>query len=212
MRTLVCFLLVLLAAASRTAAQPAIAPASDVILRSDGAEIAGRVVAITPVSVRYLPPASADTLRLAAAEVFMVRYANGTREVLHPAMAATSAAHNAAPDLLPGLDDAERTALGRRDARRNYRSSGPFWGALGGSFYGGPVFGLIAPVVIAPHAIAPQHLGAPQPELLPDHAYGNAYGQEAQRLKRNRTWAGYATGSALSMALLYVLLANSPSF
>ena len=57
---------------------------TDVILRTDGSEIPGRMLAISPLELRYLPPTGADTLRLTTTEVFLVRCANGTRELLHP--------------------------------------------------------------------------------------------------------------------------------
>ena len=187
-------LLILLMAAGRHAVGQS--ATTDVILRTDGSEVPGRVVVITPVCVRYLPPASADTLRLVAADVFMVRYANGTREVLHPA------APNAAPDLLPGLSETERRALGRRDANHRYRSSGPFWGSLAASFGTGPLLGLLAPALIAGRPVADNRLGAPRPILLTEPTYGMAYHKEAQRLKRSRAWAGYAVGTGILLVLL----------
>ncbi len=202
MKAFVCLLLVLLAAASHAAAQPT--TTTDIILRTDGTEISGRVVIITSVQVRYLPPASADTLRLAAADVFLVRYANGTREVLHPVAStvALNAARTPAPDLLPGLSDLERTALGRRDARRSYRSGGPFWGSFAASLGAGPLLGIIAPACIAPRPVADYNLRAPQPVLLTDFAYGGAYRQEARRLKRGRAWAGYSVGLGVLVMLV----------
>ena len=194
------FLLVLLLMAGRrAAAQPA---GPDVIFRTDGAEIAGRVVVLTPVCLRYLPPASADTLRLAVADVFMVRYANGTRELLHPVPPAAAPGPAAAPDLLPGLGTAARQALGRRDAGRNYRNNGPFWGALGAGLGTGPLLGLMAPAIMAPYPVADVRLGAPRPALLAEPAYGPAYRQQAQHLKRRRTWAGYGVGVGLLVLLL----------
>ena len=191
-------LLILLMAAGRHAVGQS--ATTDVILRTDGSEVPGRVVVITPVCVRYLPPASADTLRLVAAGVFMVRYANGTREVLHPA--APNATPNAAPDLLPGLSETERRALGRRDANHSYRSGGPFWGSLAASFGTGPLLGILAPALIAGRPVADNRLGAPRPILLTEPTYGMAYHKEAQRLKRSRAWAGYAVGAGVLLVLL----------
>ena len=215
MKSLLLMLLALLPVASHAQAPPVAAttPTADVILRTDGTEIVGRVVVITPGQVRYLPPASADTLRLPAADVFLVRYANGTREVLHPVVVPpANPAGPAPPDLLPGLSETQRRSLGRTDARRCYTSQAPFWGSLGATLYGGPLLGVIAPATIAPHAVKPQNLKAPHPALLDDPTYGTAYRQEAQHRKRGRAWGGYAVGSVLVTSLLYIALANSPSF
>ena len=125
-------LLLLVAGTKPTQAQTA---PTDVILRTDGTEVPGRVLSITPLELRYLPPAGADTLRLAAADVFLVRYANGTRELLHPAV---STSQPDAYDLLPGLSDTQRRAQGSRDVARCYTDHGPFWASLGSTLYAGP--------------------------------------------------------------------------
>ncbi|WP_201985829.1 hypothetical protein [Hymenobacter rubidus] len=189
-------LLLLLAWASQSWAQ---APATDVMLRTDGNEVVGRVVAITPLQVRYLPPAGADTLHLAATDVFLIRYANGTREVLHSAAPAKTS-----------LSDAQWRALARRDAGRNYTDHGAFWGSLGATLYGGPLLGLVAPAVIAPHAIATHNLRTPHPELLAEPAYNQAYRKEAQHHKRGRAWAGYGVGTLAWVVLMGALASSGP--
>ena len=182
------------------------APAADIILRSDGNEVVGRVVAITPLVVRYLPPASAETLRLASADVFLIRYANGTREVLHSATAPATA--SGPMDLLPGLSEPQRRALGQRNAASNYTDQSAFWVSLGATLYAGPTCGVIAPAVIAPHAVSDRNLRAPKPALLADPAYGNAYRQEAQHHKRSRAWAGYGVGVGVWVLLIGALVSN----
>ncbi|MGY3091223.1 hypothetical protein ACVWYF_004289 [Hymenobacter sp. UYAg731] len=179
---------------------------TDVILRTDGREVPGRVLTISPLTLRYLPPTGADTLQLATADVFLVRYANGTREVLHPA---ASTEQPPAPDLLPDLSEAQRRTKGRQDAARSYTSSGPFWGSLGATLYGGPLLGVVAPVSIAPHPIVAANLRAPHPELLADPAYGPAYRAEAQRRKRDRAWGGYVTGVGVWVVVLGSIIAAS---
>ena len=196
-------LLLLLTGVGQARAQ--VAGTSDVILRTDGREVPGRVLTISPLTLSYLPPAGADTLRLATADVFLVRYANGTREVLHPA---ASTEKPPVSDLLPGLSDAQRRTKGRQDAARNYASSGPFWGSLGATLYGGPLLGMVAPAIIAPHAIAPANLKTPYPALLADPAYGPAYRAEAQHRKRGRAWGGYGVGVGVWVVLIGSLVAG----
>ena len=182
----------------------------DTILRTDGTEVAGRVLSITPLELRYLPVVSPDTLRLAVADVFLVRYANGTRELLHPVAAPvpTDPAPALAPDLLPGLTDAQRRAQGHRDAGRYYNDHGAFWATLGSTLYAGPLLGVVAPAVIAPHAVSTNNLQAPHPELLADPAYGHAYRQQAQRTKRGRAWGGYGLGVGVWVVLIAALVSG----
>ena len=197
-------LLLLLASAGRAGAQSA--ASTDVILRTDGTELPGRVVTITPLELRYLPPASADTVRLASADVFLVRYANGTREVMRPQGPAPAPA----PGPLAGLSEAQRRTLAQRDADHGYTGRSPFWGTFAASVYGGPLLGWIAPVVIAPKPVAARNLGAPHPELLADPVYNQAYHHEVQRRKRHQTWAGYGTGMAVWVLLIGALAASNP--
>lgn len=180
----------------------------DTILRTDGTEVTGRVLSITPLELRYLPAVSPDTLHLAVADVFLVRYANGTHELLHPMATFAPTDPALTPDLLPGLTDAQRRAQGHRDADQYYNSHGPFWATLGSTLYAGPLLGLVAPAVIAPHAVSTNNLRAPHPELLADPAYDYAYRQQAQRTKRNRAWGGYGLGVGLWIVLIAALVSG----
>ncbi|MGI4869978.1 MAG: hypothetical protein ACRYFX_02235 [Janthinobacterium lividum] len=80
------------------AQQPATPAASDVLLLSNGQELSGQVLTIGPTELAYRPAPVAgaaplpDTVRLPVASVFMVRYANGTREVLAQLQPAAPAA------------------------------------------------------------------------------------------------------------------------
>lgn len=205
-------LLLLLAGAAR--AQNALPPAAptDVIVRLDGQEVPGRVLLITPSVLRYLPappagapiPTPPDTLQLPVAAVFLVRYANGTREVLtRPGPVA------AAPQLgdgqLAALSGPERQRLGRADAARFYRGRNVFWGAAGATLYLGPLFGLGSTAGIAGHAVAPYNLRAPVPALLQDPDYSFGYRDQAHHIKRGKAWAGYGAGVGLQVVLIGVL-------
>ena len=208
MRTLLLCLLIGLGAMLPTRAWAQASPGPDTILRLDGQEVQGRVVVLTPTVLRYLPaaPAPPDTLALPVAEVFLVRYANGTREVLHPAVAAGGPA-----DLLPGLDAGQRVGLGRRDALAHYTDHGPYWGTLGATLYAGPVFGIIAPAVVSGAAVKARNFQAPAPALLADPNYLRGYQDQANRSKRQRTWGGYGTGVGVWVVVLAVVAASLSS-
>lgn len=198
-------LLMMLGALLPARARAQAAPGSDTILRLDGQEIQGRVVVLTPTVLRYLPaaPAPPDTLALPVAEVFLVRYANGTKEVLHPEMAAGGSA-----DLLPGLDARQRDSLGRRDAAAHYNQHGPYWGTFGTTLYAGPVFGLVPAAIVSSIDVKARNFQSPQPALLADANYQRGYQQQANRTKRQRTWSGYGTGVGVWVVLIAALVAS----
>lgn len=192
----------------RPARAQAPADSLDTILRRDGKQVRGRVLARTPTVLRYLPaaPAAPDTLALPAAEVFLVRYANGTKEVLRPAPA------EAAADPLLGLAAADRQNLGRRDAAAHYRNPGVFWGSAGAAFGASPIYGVAAPIVLSIKPVKPGNFQAPNPALLNDPSYQRGYQQQANRTKRQRAWAGYATGTGawvVALAAVFVAFAST---
>lgn len=222
MRTPSVLLLVLVLIAARGQAQPtpaAPAPATDVIVRTNGDELPARVLRITPRLVRYLPlppapdslgqpPAAAppDTLELAATDVFMVRFANGSREVLRPAPAASGTR-------LTGLSAAQRTELGRQDSRKYYRpDKGVYWGTMGATVMGWGYGGIAAGSVMALSAPPRRNLNAPQPELLDDPAYYNGYRRQAQSRKLGKAAAGFGTGIGVGIALALFLLSHTHHF
>ena len=199
-------------AAAQAPAQPPAPPAAaDVLLLTTGQELRGRVLTITPTELTYLPaaPTPPDTLRLPVASVFLVRYANGTRELLAALTPpAPDAAADPTPPALRGLSDAQRWHLGQQDARRCYRASGPYWGALGSTLYLGPLLGLAPTIGISSQWVRVPNLKAPAPALLRDADYALGYRQQANRTKRRRTWGGYGVGTALYVVLIGALLAS----
>jgi len=191
------------------AQQPATPAATDVLLLTTGQEVSGRVLTITPTELTYLPaaPTPSDTLRLPTSSVFLVRYANGTREVLTaPAPVAND---DPTPPALRGLSTPQRQQLGQRDALRYYRASGPYWGALGSTLYLGPLLGLAPTAVISSQWVRDHNLKAPTPALLQDASYAQGYRQQANRTKHRRAWSGYGVATAVYVVLIAALVAGA---
>ncbi|RSK46353.1 hypothetical protein [Hymenobacter perfusus] len=176
------------------------AAAQDVILQTNGEERTGKVLAITPELVTYVTP-TADTLRLAAIQVFLIRYANGTKEVLnHPAAAPT-----AAP--APGLTKEAAYAQGRRDARTHFRASGVFWGTYAATVvtgYGGVATGL-AVSLVQPN---PRNFIVPDADLLKNPDYVQGYRRQAQNKKIGSAAGGFGAGVGTIVVLAAVLIAS----
>ena len=192
-------------------AAPALAQ-TDTILRTNGEEVRGRVLTISPVELSYLPSAGPvgqalllDTLRLPVASVFLVRYANGTRDLLQPL---APAAASAAPENGPFRDQTayQRLQRGKADALTQYRGDS-FGGALGATILLGPLVGIAPTVAIGSTPVKPHNLNAAAPALLLDPSYAAGYRQEAGRLKRRRAWAGYGTGVGIYALLIGIAVA-----
>ncbi len=172
---------------------------ADTILRLDGEEVRGRVVTLDPVRLRYVPalPAAPDTLALPVAEVFLVRYANGTRELLHPAAPGPAGA----PDVLPGLTAGQRVAAGTADAARYYVPHGTLMG-LTAITLANPILGLIGAAGVANKPLRPDRWRAPTPALLADPNYAAGYGRQAHDMKRRKAWGGFALGLGALLSLV----------
>lgn len=170
------------------------AAAQDVILQTNGEELAGKVLAITPEFVTYVGPA-ADTVRLAAAQIFLIRYANGTKEVLTRPTAAPA----------PGLSREAAYAQGRRDARTYFRAPGPFWGTYAATVatgYGGIATGLAVSIVKPkPHSFT-----VPEAELLKNPDYVRGYQRQAQNKRIGSAVGGFGAGLGTLTAIALVLL------
>ena len=180
------------------------AAAQDVILQTNGEERTGKVLAITPELVTYVTP-TADTLRLAAIQVFLIRYANGTKEVLnHPAPTPT-----AAP--VPGLTKEAAYAQGRRDARTHFRAPGAFWGTyaatLATSGYGG-LGGVATGLAVGMTEPKPRNFIVPDTELLKNPEYVKGYQRQAQNKKLGSAAGGFGAGIGTMVVVVAVLLST----
>jgi hypothetical protein len=187
--------------------------AQDVIVRTNGAEVKARVLAVTPTAVSYVPttePLSTDTLHLAPAEVSVVRYANGTKLLV-----AGPAAPAPAPAPRVGLNRTaqEMTNQGRMDARQYYKAPGVFWGTAGAtlvtiSAYGAG--GIAAGAAFAATPPKPHNMVVPEQALLTDPNYVSGYQKQAQRQKLSKAAAGFGvglvTGAVVAVALFAALL------
>lgn len=179
---------------------PALSQAQDVILRTSGEELPAKVVRITPDQVVYMT--GTDTLQMPAAEVFLIRYANGTKEVL-----TKSAAVATEPTMTP--QQAEQ--LGRTDARQLFKAKGAFWGTCGATFLTMSAYGLGGVATGAAIAATPpkaKNIIPSRPELLQNPDYVRGYLKQAQNKKLGKAAAGFGVGAgaALVTATVAVLI------
>ncbi|MBO0358387.1 hypothetical protein J0X19_10560 [Hymenobacter sp. BT186] len=178
--------------------------AQDVILYTNGEERPGKVLGITPDSVTYLTTEAgrSDTVRLATSSVFLIRYANGTKELLtKPATAPTE----------QPMSKEEAYAQGRLDARKYYRAPGAFWGTYSATVltgYGGPIVG----VAVAASKPRPRNFVVPDAKRLQDPNYTAGYQRQAQRKKIGSAAGGFGAGVgtlAVVAAVMVAILVNT---
>ena len=98
---------------------------------------------------------------------------------------------------------------GRVDADTYYRGfSGAKTGTLLIAGIISPLGGLIPAIICSSTSPSEYNLNAPNSELMREPDYHNAYKAEAFRIKKRKTWGGWAIGSAIAI-VAYVIVSGS---
>jgi hypothetical protein len=185
-------------------------------VRTNGDEVKARVLLVSPAEVTYIPsvePLSTDTLRIAASEVFMIQYANGTKALVHNPAAPDSGLERTAADL---------TNQGRMDAQKYFKAPGSLFVTatataasliLFGPTTLGALGGIATGAAIAASPVQDQNYIVPDKELLNNPNYLIGYDKQAQRKKIGKATAGFGVGFVSGAAIwLAIALANTNHF
>ncbi|WP_299818339.1 hypothetical protein [uncultured Pontibacter sp.] len=195
MKKCILLLLLLLAALQTTFAQ-------DRIVKLNGDELMARVLEIKLQEIVYQHP---DSLHgalhtLPKADVFMIHFANGTKEVFTQNLpeSQTSSSNYLNPD--------QMYQLGSDDARRLYKGTGAMWGSAGCALFF--PYGLAGSAAIG--LTKPKAYRNPVSNInyLTDPHYVKGYEQQAHRKKAGKVAAGAGIGLAAITAVVVVVLAS----
>ena len=170
--------------------------AQDVIVKINGEELQARVLEITTTDVMYLSADTTDTLnyRIAKTEVFMIRFANGTKEVFQENLPGTVAATATI------VDPALMYEQGRQDARLHYNGTGAMLGSAASVFVAGPV----GPIIIGAVKPRAKNNNMLQPDLAQNPDYKRGYEKQAHNRKIGKAALGFGIGTGAS--IMYLLL------
>ncbi|HEX8349001.1 MAG TPA: hypothetical protein VF598_03500, partial [Hymenobacter sp.] len=173
--------------------------AQDVILQTNGEEVKGKVVLITPERVGYIGEGTglSDTLQLAHSAVFLIRYANGTKEVLN---------NPASAPAVPALSQEEAYSRGRLDARKYFKPKGAFWGTYAATVAGVGYGGLITGVAIGATKPKAHNFVVPEAALLQDPNYVAGYRRQAQNKKIGSAAGGFGAGLGTFLVLQVIVV------
>jgi hypothetical protein len=177
--------------------------AQDKIVKVTGEEIPARVLEITLLEILYQHPDSLQgvTWRIPKAEVFMVKFENGTREVFeqHLADSLGSVAQGLTPDQL--------YALGKEDARLYYKGNGAMWGSAASTMVMFPI-GLAGSIAIGatPPKVKPDRVS--DVSLLAEQDYLLGYKEQAHRKKKGKALAGVGIGVVAQIGLIILIVSN----
>ncbi|QCR21271.1 hypothetical protein [Pontibacter sp. SGAir0037] len=175
--------------------------AQDTIFKQNGDEVIGRVLEITLSEVIYQHPDSAEGRKWAIPkqEVFMIRFANGTKEVLEQLNLSSEAV------AAPTLTAEQLYLLGREDALKYYTGSNAFWGSFAFSLLLFP-YGYIgsAAIALTPPKIKTHSI--PDLNLLAEPSYKTGYQEQAFKQKKRKAVAGAGAGTAVIVGTVIIIL------
>lgn len=176
--------------------------AQDTIIKKTGEEIPSRVLEITLHEVLYQHPDSLQgiTWRLPKAEVFMVKFENGTKEVFEQQ-----------PDSLSGIAQSmtadELYALGVADAKQYYKGNGAMWGSAASTMVMFPL-GLAGSLVIGATPPKVKSTLVSDVRLLEEQDYLKGYKEQAARKKRGKALAGVGIGAGIQLGLIILIVST----
>lgn len=180
-------------------------PAQDRIVKLSGEEISARVLEITLHEIVYQHPDSLHglTWRIPKAEVFMVRFENGTKEVFEQQLADSLVSE------AQGLTPEQLYALGKEDAALYYKGNGAMWGSAASSMVMFPI-GLAGSIAIGatPPKIKPDRVS--DVNLLAQQDYLKGYKEQAHRKKKGKALAGVGIGAGIQLGLIILILTTMP--
>lgn len=176
--------------------------AQDKIVKTNGEELAAHVLEITLQEVIYRHPDSAQTgvfRQLPKAEVFMVQFANGTKEVFSENLPAATTA-------VAALSPEQMYNLGRQDAIKYYKGNGAMWGSAASTVLF--PYGLAGPLIIGLVPPKAPKNGVSDHSYLSDPVYVKGYETQARKKKTGKVLAGTGIGLSVVLVSVMVLLAS----
>ncbi len=199
--------------------------AQDRILTRAGDVIYGKVLEVTSVNIKYLRLADStikdtvtlakDTLGIAVADVFLIRYRNGSKTVFElPASSppVISQQQNKYSADASNNENYEMLLAGERDAAEYYKPTGVFLASAVSGFIGGLTFYTFPTNIVtaAPPAIfavtppSKSNLNIPDTEAFQNTYYRRGYIEKAESKKRLNAAAGYGAGLVTGLGTLLV--------
>lgn len=156
----------------------------DLITKVTGEEISANVIEVGETEIQFKKFNNPDgpTYIMNRDDILMIRYENGTKDVINEIAEATQS-------ILVETTDGEKLYLrGSADALRYYRGYKP---AATGTLVSGLVFlpaGLVPAIITSAVPPKEENLNYPSIELMQNVDYYNGYTQRARSMKQAKVW------------------------
>ena len=185
----------------------------DIITQKSGEDIKTKIMEVTQTEVKYkkYDNLTGPTFTMAKADILMVRYENGTKDIFNVEPKASSNTSNSSNSSnatsTQNTDDLH--AKGQIDATRYYTGyKGAGTGTLIASLVS-PLIGLVPAIACSSSQPKDENLMYPSSELMKQPDYNNGYTTKAKKIKSGKVWMNWGIGFGVNLALVLILLSGS---
>ena len=170
----------------------------DLITKRNSEDIQAKVIEVTTTEIKYkkFDNQNGPTFTLLKSDVLMIRYENGSKDIINESQN-TSSTNSSSSDM---------ALKGKQDAITNYRGkkSGAGWTAAT-TIVLSPLFGLIPAVACASSEPSDNNLNYKEPELMKNNTYNQAYTKQAHKTKKKKVWTNFGIASGAWILLILLL-------
>ena len=174
--------------------------AQDIIILKDGKEISSKILEVNVGDIKYKKADNLDgpTYTVIKSEVFILKYANGTKDVVAQdsnTQSSESQSSTAEDMYFKGMMDGERF----------YRDRGAGTGTLITTLTAGGIIGLIPAIICSSTKPKDRSLRIPNPSLGMNTSYYNGYVHAAKKKKIGRVWMNWGIGCVINVGAFFII-------
>lgn len=175
----------------------------DIITKKNGDEIKAKVTEITGTEVKYkkFEYQSGPTYTVSKSEIFMVKYENGSKDILNEVSASPTVNTNTSE-----ANNVDMEEKGKQDAITFYKGKNS---GAGGTFAAtmltSPILGLIPAIACSSTEPSDENLNFKDRQLTKNPDYYKGYSKQAHKIKKKKIWTAFGLGSAVYIFLILIL-------
>ena len=170
----------------------------DVITKKNGDEINAKIIEVTQSEIKYkkFSNINGPTFIILKDELLMIKYEDGTKEVLNQVPSSVVTSINNTDLRQKGIDDANMNYKGKK--------SGAGWVAAT-TILTSPLIGLIPAAICSSNEPAESNLNIQDKDLKQKSEYKAAYVEQAHKIKKRKIWSNFGIGSGVWFLIILLL-------
>ena len=173
----------------------------DLIIKKSSDEIKAKIIEVGTSEIKYknFDNSTGPTYSILKADVFMIKYENGTKDVFNDEKQVTNPAISTSDDLFN---------KGKMDAVRYYDGyKGAGTGTLIASLIS-PLIGLIPAIACSSTPPKEFNLNYPKPDLMKNNEYYDGYTSKSKKIKQGKVWMNWGIAFGVNLVAIILLTAK----